>query len=80
MGKSKGTKVGAARRNSAGKGQVLAPRRPIDELASDLLVDPAAWFRSPNLQLGGRCPGDLLGTDEEDKVYSLLNAVDLGLF
>ena len=38
------------------------------------------WFSTPNPNLGGRKPGDLVGTKDEQKVYNLLNAVDQGLF
>jgi hypothetical protein len=64
-----------------GPGTATAPPRPsILELAEDVLQDPRAWLDTPNSQLGGRRPNDLIGTDEEEKVYHLLKAVDLGLF
>ena len=56
------------------------PGRTTLELASDVLKEPASWLRTPNPQLGDRAPIDLIGTDEEFKVYNLLNAVDQGLF
>lgn len=66
-----------------GEGEgVASPRRRRSalELASDVLESPAAWLKTPNPQLGDRAPIDLIGTDEEFRVYNLLNAVDQGLF
>jgi hypothetical protein len=59
--------------------------RPIRSIAlDDLLVaivdDPETWLSTPSEQLGWKKPGDLIGTDEEIKVVSLLQAVDQGLF
>lgn len=65
------------------EGQTTAlPRRKRTalELASDVLENPGSWLRQPNSQLGDRPPIELIGTDEEFKVYNLLNAVDQGLF
>jgi len=55
-------------------------RRATLELASDVLEYPGQWLRTPNTSLGDRKPIDLIDTDEEEKVYNLLNAVDQGLF
>jgi uncharacterized protein (DUF2384 family) len=59
-----------------------APRRIRStlELAEDVLENPGAWLRTPNPQLGDRKPIELVGTDEDYKVFNLLNAVDQGLF
>lgn len=61
---------------------VLLPHRPRStlELASDVLENPGQWLRTPNRQLGDRKPIDLIDTEEENRVYDLLNAVDQGLF
>ena len=50
------------------------------ELASDVLENPGEWLRTSNTQLGNRRPIDLMGTEEEEKVFDLLHAVDQGLF
>ena len=55
-------------------------RRSTLELASDVLENPGEWLRTSNTQLGNRRPIDLMGTDEEEKVFDLLHAVDQGLF
>jgi hypothetical protein len=53
---------------------------PLEELLAVVVDDPETWLATPSVQLGGRRPGDLIGTDEEHKVVSLLQAVDQGLF
>jgi uncharacterized protein (DUF2384 family) len=58
----------------------IPPQRSALELASKLLQHPGAWLRTPNPNLGDRKPIDLIDTDEESKVFNLLNAVDQGLF
>jgi hypothetical protein len=55
-------------------------RRTALELASELLQHPGAWLRTPNPNLGNRKPIDLIDTDEEVRVFNLLNAVDQGFF
>lgn len=55
-------------------------RRSTLELATDVLENPGEWLRTSNTQLGNRRPIDLMGTDEEEKVFDLLHAVDQGLF
>ena len=55
-------------------------RRSTLELASDVLENPGEWLRTSNSQLGNRRPIDLMGTEEEEKVFDLLHAVDQGLF
>jgi uncharacterized protein (DUF2384 family) len=57
-----------------------SPRRSALELADEVLENPGPWLETPNPQLSDRRPIDLVGTDEEAKVYNLLNAVDQGLF
>jgi uncharacterized protein (DUF2384 family) len=56
--------------------------RPVslEELLAAVVDDPEIWLSTPSVQLGGRKPGDLIGTDEEAKVVSILQAVDQGLF
>ena len=60
----------------SGTGRIESPL----ELAHELLQHPGQWLRTPNENLGNRKPIDLIDTDEEDKVYYLLNAVKHGLY
>lgn len=53
---------------------------PLAELLAVVVDDPETWLATPSAQLGGRRPADLIDTDEEVKVMSLLQAVDQGLF
>jgi Protein of unknown function (DUF2384) len=55
-------------------------KRSVQELAEGLLMYPEQWLDNPNPNFGGRKPRDLLGTDEEVKVYNILNAADQGMF
>ena len=65
----------------ADSAEVPSPRRRSTlELASDVLANPGAWLRTPNDGLGDRAPIDLIGTEEEPKVYNLLSAAEHGLF
>jgi hypothetical protein len=52
----------------------------LDELLQAVVDDPNTWLATPSEQLGWRKAGDLIGTDEQAKVVSLLQAVDQGLF
>lgn len=63
---------------------VLTKRRPraakLTALLNAVLDQPEKWMATPSLQLGGRRPVELVGTDEEVKIFDILNAVDQGLF
>ena len=58
----------------------------IDGLRKDvveLVLDPDRWLRTPNDQLGGREPIDLLNSGREadqQKVRELIEAIKHGLF
>ena len=62
----------------------LTKRRPrsakLTALLKAVLDQPEKWMAAPSMQLGGRRPADLVGTDEEVKIFDILNAVDQGLF
>lgn len=49
-------------------------------LLSDVVEHPETWMAKPSVQLGGRRPIDLVGTEEESKILDILHAVDQGLF
>jgi uncharacterized protein (DUF2384 family) len=59
-------------------------RRPrsakLTALLKAVLDQPEKWMSTPSMQLGGRRPADLVGTDEGVKIFDILNAVDQGLF
>jgi Protein of unknown function (DUF2384) len=52
----------------------------LDALLADVVEHPQVWMSTPNAQFGGRRPIDLVGTEEEFKIFDILHAVDLGLF
>jgi Protein of unknown function (DUF2384) len=52
----------------------------LDSLLMGLVANPEAWLSAPSVHFGGRKPRDLIGTDEESKLFDLLQAVDQGLF
>jgi uncharacterized protein (DUF2384 family) len=57
-----------------------SPSSNLAALLSTVLNQPDKWMATPNHQLGGRKPSDLVGTAEETKIFDLLHAVDHGLF
>ena len=62
------------------KGDRPSPSSNLAALLSTVLDQPDKWMATPNHQLGGRKPSDLVGTAEETKIFDLLHAVDQGLF
>ncbi len=56
------------------------PYERLDRLIRTVVDHPDRWLETPSEQLGWRKPGDLIGTAEEGKLVSLLQAVDQGLF
>jgi Protein of unknown function (DUF2384) len=64
---------------------VLSENRPmrsheLDTLLADVVEHPENWMSTPSAQLGGRRPSDLVGTEEEFKIFDILHAVDQGFF
>jgi hypothetical protein len=57
-----------------------APSPELDKLLHAVVDDPETWLSTPSVQFGGRRPCDLVGTDEEFKIFDLLYAVEQGLF
>ncbi len=68
--------------HSADLGSPTEPQRVRSalELANEVLENPGLWLRTPNPRLDDRQPIELIGTEEELKVYNILNAVNQGLF
>ena len=52
----------------------------LQELLYAVVDDPRKWLVTPSAQFGGRKPGELVGTDEEHKLFDLLHAVEQGMF
>jgi Protein of unknown function (DUF2384) len=44
-----------------------------------LVADPSKWLDTPNSQLGGNKPKDLIGTDREQLLRDLLRAIKYGM-
>ena len=55
----------------------------IEELrreAGEVVLDPDRWLRTPNDQLGGREPIDLIRTGQKQQVLDLIGAIKGGMF
>jgi hypothetical protein len=52
----------------------------LDALLMAVVEYPEGWMATPSAQFGGRRPIDLVGTEEEVKIFDILRAVDQGLF
>lgn len=57
---------------------VLSPE--LDKLLTAVVDNPEIWMSTPSIQFGGRRPGELVGTEEEFKIFDILRAVEQGLF
>jgi hypothetical protein len=56
----------------------LAPE--LSKLLASIVDKPEIWMKTPSAQFGGRRPIELVGTEEEFKIFDILHAVDQGLF
>jgi len=52
----------------------------LNALVNDLIDQPSLWWQTPNDQLGGERPQDLLGTPKEQAILDLLQAIKHGMF
>jgi DNA-binding transcriptional ArsR family regulator len=66
--------------DDTGSSSTLAIDPVLLEQVSGFVEDPEAWFRTPNAAFEGRMPVDLLGTDDEPRLRSRLEAAKLGMF
>jgi hypothetical protein len=64
----------------AAVGAKLTRSRELDKLLADVIDNPDIWMSTPTIQFGGRPPAELVGTEEEFKIFDILRAVDQGLF
>jgi hypothetical protein len=46
----------------------------LDALLADVVEHPQNWMSTPSAQFGGRRPIDLVGTEEEFKIFDILHA------
>jgi hypothetical protein len=63
---------------------VSTPRTPdpdtnLLDLIREIVADPQVWMDTPNDQLGGQRPRDLIGTDQEERLWDLARAVKFGM-
>ena len=56
------------------------PSPSIEDLVRELVDKPDEWLDTPNDQLGGEKPRDLVGTSKEPVLRNLLEAVKHGSF
>jgi hypothetical protein len=63
------------------KSNGLLPDEPSDirQDIATVVADPAKWLNTPNDQLGGEKPGDLLDTHREQFVRDLVRAMKHGM-
>jgi hypothetical protein len=52
----------------------------IEDLVRELVDKPDCWLDTPNDQLGGERPRDLVGTQKEPVLRNLLEAIKYGSF
>jgi Protein of unknown function (DUF2384) len=51
----------------------------IRQEVESVVADPARWLNTANDQLGGRKPGDLIGTADEQHLRNLIRAIKHGM-
>jgi len=44
-----------------------------------VVLDPDLWLKTPNDQLGGKAPEDLIGTDQEPVLRNLVQMIKHGM-
>jgi uncharacterized protein (DUF2384 family) len=60
-------------------GLLPGEKADIREEIATLVADPAQWLDTPNDQLGGQKPRDLIGTEREQLLRDLLRAIKYGI-
>ena len=51
----------------------------LKSLISEVIDKPDKWMDTPNDQLGGEKPRDLIGTDREERLRELARAIKIGM-
>ena len=54
-------------------------RKDIRKEITALIDEPNKWLKTPNDQLGGERPKDLIGTEREQLLRDLLRAIKYGM-
>lgn len=68
------------------RGITIVPPQSINDLRdeiADVILDPDLWIETPNDQLGGRKPIDLVNSADEaerQRVRDLIEAIKHGMF
>jgi hypothetical protein len=52
----------------------------LESLVAEVVADPDQWMDTPNDQLGGEKPRDLIGTSREGSLRELARAIKIGMF
>jgi uncharacterized protein (DUF2384 family) len=60
-------------------GLLPGEKEDIHQEIKTLIAEPATWLDTPNDQLGGQKPRDLIGTAREAVLRDLLRAIKYGL-
>ena len=54
-------------------------RSDLKALIAEVVADSATWMNTPNDQLGGAKPKDLIGTNQEERLRELARAIKIGM-
>jgi hypothetical protein len=66
--------------SKAGLADYPALSPELDELLTAVVDNAEIWMSTPSIQFGDRRPSELVGTEEEFKIFDILRAVEQGLF
>ncbi len=58
---------------------IVGEESDVMELVRSVIPNPQTWLDSPNAQLDGRKPRELIGTSHEQLVRDLLRAIKYGI-
>jgi hypothetical protein len=52
----------------------------LESLIAEVVADPDQWMDTPNDQLGGCKPRELIGTSREGQLRNLARSIKIGMF
>jgi uncharacterized protein (DUF2384 family) len=55
-------------------------RSDLEALIAEVVAEPDQWMDTPNDQLGGNKPRDLIGTPHEGQLRDLARSIKIGMF